>query len=211
MTPGADASFDSDPPLVRLRVRVLRQVDRDGDPAASSTVFCPARHRSLAIDTCLGCEHLCRALGDAIECVPARGQPDGRDPGPPNRLGEDAWVGDAMGAFALAVHVALPLDGLRRAFEEAAAAVALVVDDRERLAGVVEDTLVARMKAPARAIDLARRVQPVHESERLVHAIDRMIHERARALPVIDDDGCVVALLTDLDALRWVAQRGHRA
>jgi CBS domain-containing protein len=36
-----------------------------------------------------------------------------------------------------------------------------------------------------------------------------MVHERSRALPVVDDEGQVVALLTDLDALRWVARRSR--
>jgi CBS domain-containing protein len=44
----------------------------------------------------------------------------------------------------------------------------------------------------------------------LVHAIDRMVHERARALPVVDEEGRIVALLTDLDVLRWVARRRAR-
>jgi CBS domain-containing protein len=58
--------------------------------------------------------------------------------------------------------------------------------------------------------DLVRRVAPIHEGAPLAEAVERMVHERARALPVVDDRGRVVGLLTDLDALHWVARRTDR-
>jgi CBS domain-containing protein len=115
-----------------------------------------------------------------------------------------------MGYVALSVHAAVLAGALARSLEEGGAVVAVVVDENGRLVGLVEAEDVARALGRVRARELARRVNPIHESAPLSHAIDRMVHERARALPVIDDDGYVVALITDIDALRWVACRMPR-
>ena len=195
-------------PLVRLRVRALQRVRHDGDRSAVSTVFCPARRRSTDVDTCRRCPRLSNAAQDAIECAAAKSQPLARDLLADARLGGDACVGEAMGCVAVAVHADVKANAVVRSLEEEGIIVAIVVDDAGRLVGLVDAADAARATEPVRACELARRVTPVHEAARLVHAVDRMVRDRARALPVIDDDGYVVALLTDLDALHWVAGRG---
>jgi CBS-domain-containing membrane protein len=57
---------------------------------------------------------------------------------------------------------------------------------------------------------VARPIAAVPEAAPLSHAIERMAHEHARALPVVDDARRAVALVTDLDALAWVARRARR-
>ncbi len=81
---------------------------------------------------------------------------------------------------------------------------AVVADELGHPLGTIDaGDLAASLAAAA---DAARPVRPVHESAPLRVAVERMVHERARALPVVDDAGRVVGLLTDLDALRWVAR-----
>jgi len=147
------------------------------------------------------------ATEDAIECAPARCEHLDGDLLVVARLGGDASVGDAMGYFAVSVHADLTSVVLVSVFAEGGADVAMVVDDDGRLVGLVDATTAALAREPVPAHTLARRVTPIHEAAPLAHAVDRMVHERARALPVVDDGGCVVALLTDLDALHWVARR----
>jgi CBS-domain-containing membrane protein len=195
-------------PLVRLRVRALRHVGHDGDLRASSTVFCPGQCRSIDVETCRRCPRLSRAVDDTIECAPPKSERVARDLLADARLGDDACVGDAMGPVAVSVHAELRAVALTSALQEEGAVVAIVVDEDGHLLGLVGAADAVRAIESVRARELAHRVTPVHESAPLAHAVDRMVRERARALPVVDNDGYVVALLTDLDALHWVARRG---
>jgi CBS domain-containing protein len=192
-------------PLVRLRLHRVERIDDGGATVESSTVFCPERRRSVDLDECGACPRLSIVCADAIECaahcLASTLQADAR-------LGDDIYVGDAIGSIAVVVDADLSVPALVRALE-GRGCVAIVVDDAEQLVGLAHKDDAARavgLRTSAR--EVARRVTPIHERTSLAEAIDRMVHERARALPVVGDDGCVVALLTDLDALRRVAGRG---
>jgi CBS domain-containing protein len=126
------------------------------------------------------------------------------------RLGGNASVGEAMGLSTISVHADMAVEALALCLEDAGVPVAIVTDDTLHLIGLVDAAAVAGAAPPLRARELARRIAPVHEAAPLDHAVDRLVRERARALPVVDDERCVVALLTDLDALRWVARQGAR-
>jgi CBS domain-containing protein len=209
MKPPAESSpgSSSEPEVVRLRARRLRLVDDRGDAVGScSTVFCPEQRRSVDVAACGRCSRLSRVMPEAVECLPSiRSAPS--DYRVVARIGGDVCIAEAMshdavciGADALAKRVACAL-------ERAGAPVALVVDGAGRLLGLVEAADAAESHRPVTARHLARRINSVSESAPLAHAVDRMVHERARALPVVDDVGNVVGILTDLDALRWVAGR----
>jgi CBS domain-containing protein len=181
-------------------------VTGDGEQSSSSTVFCPGRARSVSLRECSECPRLSCRDEEFIECSPptvarlARGLPvEARAVG-------TASVGDAMASGSTAVHADLATDALATLLEEETAAIAIVVDDLGCPVGLVEATDLLRALAAARASEVARYVVPLRESALLADAVDRMVRERARALPVTDDDGRVVALLTDLDTLRWVAR-----
>jgi CBS-domain-containing membrane protein len=116
-----------------------------------------------------------------------------------------------MGYVAVAVHADMGAAVVARWLREEGAVVALVVDDDRHFVGLVDAAEAACALESIPAGQLARWVRPVHEATPLDQAVDRMVRERARALPVVDDGGRVVALLTDLDALRWVARRGEGA
>jgi CBS-domain-containing membrane protein len=115
-----------------------------------------------------------------------------------------------MASGATAVHADLAAGAMTPLLDEETAAVVIVVDDFGRLLGLVDAADILHAVDAARASDIVRYVAPLRESALLADAVDRMVRERARALPVTDDEGRVVALLTDLDTLRWVARRrGH--
>jgi CBS-domain-containing membrane protein len=205
MTHGEGTAKLAAAPLVRLRVRMLRCVHDRGPGSVRTTVFCPERVRSMDVDACRRCHRLAAAAEDAIECAPVILD---RERLAIARLGADASVGDAMGAFAVSVHADLAAGALALCLDEERTSVAIVVDDAWRLVGLVDAADAARAVKSVRARDLARPIAPVHEAAPLDLAVERMVRERARALPVVDDEGCVVALLTDLDALHWVAATG---
>jgi CBS domain-containing protein len=195
---------------VRLRIRLLRCTHRDGERLAPSTVFCPGGLRSVQLDACLRCPRLRGSDREAIECRPPTSRRSGRDAFVAH-LGGDACVGDAMGNYAVAIHADVGAGAVTRSLRAEGAVVAIVVDEDLRLVGLLDAAEVAPAVEVVPAGRLACRVEPVHEAAPLDHAIDRMVRERARALPVVDDGGRVVALLTDLDALHWVARRGRGA
>ncbi len=190
---------------VLLSVRKLRRVDRHGDRSVMSTVFCPARARSFDLATCLTCPFLLRPGQDAIACSPPYAD-DMRVLPMSARLGSDACVGEAVGDAVLCVQGDVPAEVVASALREYGEWIAVVVDDEGRSVGIVYAAEVLRATRSACARRMAHAVAPVDEAAPLSHAVDRMVRERARALPVTGEDERVVALLTDLDALAWVVR-----
>jgi CBS domain-containing protein len=194
-----------EPRRVALHVNRCRLLTSSAAPARC-TVFCPGQRRSIAVDVCATCEHVLRSTALQVECSP----PDA--PVPPRRfagalrLDSHAFAGEAMGSSAICAYVDTPaglvLDALTR--EQLHAAV--VVDDSARCRGVVHRSDVEGAPPLASLHRLVRAVTPIHEAAVLGPAIARMVHDRARALPVVDDEGRPVGLLMDLDALRWVGR-----
>jgi CBS domain-containing protein len=160
----------------------------------------------MGVDTCSECPLFTMLEQDAIHCTPPPGAvaPAG---GP---VGSDASVGEAMGIAAFLVDARLPAATFARSLHVPGHRVAVVVDDALHSMGLVEVAVAARAVEDCSVEELVRRVPPIHEGAPLARAIERMVHERARALPVVDDQGRVVGLLTDLDALHWVAHHDPR-
>jgi hypothetical protein len=192
---------------VCLRVRKLEHLHGDAVRTTSLAVFCPGECRSLNIDTCRGCPRLSTITEDAIHCAPTSGVrlPEGIRTAAP--VGSDACVGEAMGHAALLADASVSAAAFAESLDMPGHSVAIVVDEALRAMGLVEVAVAAGALEDCSIEELARRVSPIHEGAPLAHAIDRMVRERARALPVVDEQGQVVGLLTDLDALHWVARR----
>jgi CBS domain-containing protein len=119
-------------------------------------------------------------------------------------------VGEAAGDAVLCVHGAITATVVASALRPKKNEwVAVVVDDDGKPVGVLHAADALGAPSSVRAERIARRVAPVRESAPLAHAVDRMVREHARALPVTDEAGRVVGLLTDLDLLAWVARRAR--
>jgi CBS domain-containing protein len=144
---------------------------------------------------------------DAIECAATVPEGSGSAAHIGFRLGGDTRVGEAMGYHAVSVDADLAVGIVTRALDEAGVVIAIVVDHGGRLVGLVDAAEAALARASMRARELARPCEPIRESAPLSSAVDQMVRKRVRALAVVDDEGHVVALLTDLDALHWVARR----
>jgi len=195
---------------VRLSIRTLRALGPGGECSDAPNVFCPRHLRTTSLATCLACPRLVGTAPGSIECVagaldhPALERFD-------LRLGADVCVGDAMAPATYCVPAEVMAAVVARSLKEHGASVAVVVHAPDRFVGLVdlETATLASQGVPVG--DIARHVRPVREAAPLAFAVERMVHERARALPVVDDEGFLVALLSDIDALRWVATRARKS
>jgi len=202
-TEGADAL------RVRLRVRRLRVLGPAGDWRDTASVFCPRHRRTMTLTSCLTCPRLHAAAEDSIECAAAPDE-DLADEAFHLRIGGDACVGDAMSCTTVCVLADVAAAALARSLKEQGASFAVVVDEPDRFRGLVDLEAATLADAWASAGSLVRPTHPVREAAPLAFAVERMVHERARALPVVDEEGFVVALISDIDALHWVAQQARK-
>jgi CBS domain-containing protein len=169
------------------------------------TVYCPAERRSVDLEWCRGCPLVGRIERDLVQCAPdldmrGRGHTCGR-------LGDDASVGEVMGASQIGVSPDVPAGELANALANAPGMAALVVDDSQRLLGLVEPNEAASSPIQQRSVELGHMGPTVAESASLADAVAFMAKAHLRFLPVIRDDGRAVGVLTDLDAMRWVAAK----
>jgi len=195
---------------VRLSIRTLRMLGTGGECRDAPNVFCPRHLRTKTLDTCLACPRLVRSDAYSIECVAGNSELRTGEPFDV-RLGADVCVGDAMAPATVCVPAAVMATVVARSLKEQGSTFAVVVDPPDRFVGLVDLDAVTLARQGVRVGDLARKVRPVREAAPLAHAVERMVHERARALPVVDDEGFLVALVSDIDALRWVARRSRNA
>jgi CBS domain-containing protein len=160
----------------------------------------------MDVETCRECSRLTMVEQDAIHCTPPPGAAVPRS----GAVGSDACVGEAMGFAAYLVDACLPAGAFARSLDVPGHRVAVVVDDALHSMGLVEVAVATAALEECNIEGLVRPISPIHEGAPLALGIERMVRERARALPVVDDQGRVVGLLTDLDALHWVAHRDPR-
>jgi len=181
-------------------------LDPSGEFNDLATVFCPRRLRSTTYGTCLACPRLRSAERDAIECWP--GLADcASETAPDSFLGVEVCVGEALDRKTLCTPAEVCTGTVARWLRSEGVTFAVVVDGADRFVGLLDVEAASVADGDAAVGELARRVHPVRESSPLAFAVERMVRERARALPVIDEEGGLVALLSDIGALRWVAAR----
>jgi len=195
----------------RTRLPVKRRVVLTrSEPEAHSTVFCPGRQRSVRLAECAACQHVHEVAEHEIECSPPE-SPLAKllveDP----RIGGDVLTGETMGAVAVCTRVETPAGVVARALARERLLAAVVVDEWGRFVGTVERSDADAAPPEECLHGIVRVVAPVNEATPLASVIARMVHDRARALAVVDEDGRPVGLVSDLDALRWVAERSAGA
>jgi CBS domain-containing protein len=207
----------------RLPIRAREVVGVHSETRRILTVFCPFRERSMPLSVCERCEAYRESLGqEAIECAVPPGaelpllfgdQPLFVGPG---SLASRTSVGAVMSARVLCVDADMEVALLTRIGDYESYPGILLVDDDTRLVGILSradlDSCKRRgAQAAVRTRDLVHAdVRAVHESSSLAEALSRMVHEHLRVLAVVDDEEFVIGLLSDLDALRWVAENARR-
>jgi hypothetical protein len=196
------------PTPVALRVRRLELLSATGGAHRLNTVYCPGERRSVALDWCRGCPLLRRIGADTVECTPdvdaltsSRAQA---------RLGDGASVGEAMGAKQVSASPEVPVGRIARVLADTPGAAAVLVDDALHVLGFVQAAEAASAPAVQKSDALAERGPAVLESASLADAVAIMAKAHRRYLPVIGDDERAVGVLSDLDALHWIASHPSR-
>lgn len=157
----------------------------------------------MPLAECAACQHVHKVAEHEVECSPPESSLANlldEDP----RLGGDVLTGETMGLQAVCARVETPAGVVARALAREGVLAAMIVDEWGRYVGLVDRPDAEAAPAQQCLHGIVRVVAPVREGTALAPAIARMVQERARALPVVDEDRRPVGLLSDLDALRWV-------
>ena len=187
---------------VALGVRCREILSQGGRRRLSST-FCPAERKSVGLEWCRGCPLALHVDQDAVHCLP------GVEPleasADATRLGENAFVGEVVGRRQLSVLPEVAAGEIARVVSGESTGAIPVVDDGDRLVGLIDPGVLESSSPGSRAAGLARESPCIPEGASLADAVEFMVRTHARYLPVVREDGSVVGVLADLDALRWVA------
>jgi hypothetical protein len=219
----------------RLRLRVLAGphetalalraiVLLDGDLVEEErVVYCPFRAATTEVLECLACADFSRIHhGDTLVCA----RPPELTDEQAIALVEDRRI--CSGADSLAARTPLGAIAERMivcataatsigAAEAAAlrteAHGVVVVDAARRPTAFVARARLAQTPIAARALSIAACGEEtcvvLDEREPLANTLPRLIHDRQRAAVIVDDRGRVTGVVSDLDALRWLARAAH--
>jgi CBS domain-containing protein len=223
----------------RVPIRSTVHIARGGVRERRLSIYCPFKHRSFDLAHCRTCSHLaswpedaddreahlvCRADEAELETRVVAVHVGERLGGSLESAAAATPIGVVMASCTIAVRDDLALEELRETIGARTGTALPVVSEDGRLLGVVAmDAAAPRPPGPKKAIeDLLRRVVPstvrevmtAHvvafpESGRVRDALNAMLVERVRYLPVVAEDGAVVGMVWDLDLLTWLA-RGAR-
>lgn len=183
---------------VRLSVHRLKIIAADGSHTTNQTAYCPSRCAAVGTDVCNTCAHAQTVADDAVICTP---------PGL-----EEPAVAEVAGWMALpdvtGVRADVPGIALGALTRKGPWPVP-VVDDHDHFIGFVSAQglnirawpwhLVAL--TPARDLVFGRFLN-VAVSERLPVALRLMAHRGARAVALVDGEGVLKGVMSDIDALR---------
>lgn len=181
------------------------------DPAAEGAhIVCASEHedtdeiRALAL-------HIGDRMGGALE-----------------ELGHRTPIGVVMDTAVTCVSGDVEVEALRQYLGQKTGRVVPVVNDQGTLLGVLATdrispsipppgdsrpelrTLLSHLAPKTVSEVMTAHVMAFPESGRVHDALNAMIVERVRFLPIVADDGSVVGLVWDLDLLSWLAKAQKR-
>lgn len=197
--------------VMHLPIYTRETIAADGS-RRQRLVFCPVRRRAIDPALCRVCDHVRSISPVAVDCAPALPHP--------NAFEDRRPAAGTIPAGAVASATFRCLDGdltgeAAAPFLTREAGGLPVVDARERFCGFVslaipgKGGLPARLSSTMRVRDLAvGHALTIGEGCSLREALEAMALRHARVLAVVDDDGTVRGVLTDIGALRtWAALR----
>lgn len=193
-----------------LEIRTVDVISGRGRSLTLSSVRCPIRSRSAAVEECADCGRTAGVAQDAL----ARGQYLAcRSTAPAARPGagpaERALVAEVMRPTSVALRPGVARGIAADALRARGVAAAPVVDGEGRPIGLVAEADLLRTKAGAKVSDaMARRALSVPEIAPLARAASLMAEHRADRLAVVSDDGAVVGVITAMDVVAWLAGPG---
>ena len=212
---------------LRVRTRRLPVVERSvlSGGAARTTgyvVFCSAREETVSLGTCDACPHLIAPPhqarpGGVVTCAPPTRRLDASDFSDTARFdvaeaAAHTLVGEVLARCAVFVTPDANLASALDLLEQGAECVP-IVDAEGKLAGVVRPRDVLGATGQSRGHDWlpsASRLDVLRESMPVGLAFAVLTDSAHSALPVVNESGTVVGILSARDLTRWVARRmGH--
>lgn len=193
-----------------LEIRTVDVVSGRGRSITLSSVRCPRRSRSAAVEECAHCGESSGVARDAV----ARGEylwcrvsaPAWHEGARPAEL---ALVGEVMSRTSVALRAGVGRAIAADALRARGALSAPVVDGEGRPVGLVSEADLLRSKAGAKVSDAMVRVALcVPEAAPLSRAAALMASHGLDRLPVVSGDGIVVGVLTAMDVVAWLAGSG---
>lgn len=189
-----------------LEVRTVDVIAGRGRSVTLSSVRCPLRSRSAAVEECADCGE-----GEGIaQDTLGRGRLSCRAP-PRERLpgGEGACVAEVMRASAVALRPGVGRVIAAEALRRRGAPAAPVVDGEGRPIGVVSESDLLRARSGSKVADAMVKIAlTVPERASVARAAALMAAHRAERVAVVADDGVVVGVLSAVDVLAWLAGQG---
>jgi CBS domain-containing protein len=201
-----DERMDTPADARLLEIRTIELISGRGRSITVSSVRCPVRGRSSAVEEC---SHCGRSDGIAQDAM-ARGEwVCCRAPHEAELPAAGARVRDVMPASAVAfrpgVGRSIAADALRVRRQGSAP----VVDGEGRPIGIVGEAELLRARAGAKVADAMARVAfAVGETAPLTRAAALMASHGLDRVAVVSADGQVVGVLSALDLVRWIAAAG---
>jgi CBS-domain-containing membrane protein len=216
----------------RIPIRSTVAIGRGGAKERSLSVYCPFRHRSFALEHCRTCPRVVTwseapdESGAHIVCA-SEDEPraiaihvsEQRLTGKLETVAATTPIGVVMDTSNLCVTDDLALDELRELIGGQTGRALPVVNARGQLLGVVAPDQAATSSRGVDVVEILRRVAPrtvrdvmtAHvvafpESGRVREALNAMLVERVRYLPVVSENGEVIGMVWDLDLLTWLAR-----
>jgi CBS domain-containing protein len=199
-----------------LPVRTRRVVTAGGVRTSPPTVHCPRQATTVAADACFACG---RFTGVAAAGRRAAVRCNGGAVTEP-LVEEDAVAADTTAAEAImardvvCVTADLPLDALTRLLDDTGFGGVPVVDDHDVLIGMVSqsDLLTAASGPRTTVADIMMPMAfSMNEQVPIGTLAAMMAYEGVHRIPIVDDAGRVVGLVSTLDVVRWVAHVSGRA
>lgn len=189
-----------------LEVRTVDVIAGRGRSVTLSSVRCPLRSRSAAVEECADCGE-----GEGIaQDTLGRGRLSCRaPPRERSRGGEGACVAEVMRPSAVALRPGVGRVIAAEALRKRGTPAAPVVDGEGRPIGVVAESDLLRSRSGAKVADAMVKVAlSVPEGAPIARAAALMAAHRAEQITVVADDGVVVGVLAAVDVLAWLTGQG---
>ncbi len=197
----------------------------DGVQSIDFSVWCPERNQSLSLDVCTACKHLDsfarseRGYGTTVECSPTpRAKPHEDAHVDVQEAATRSRIADVMRRDIVCVRSDASLESVSSVLLTEGSQCMPVVDEDSRPIGVISKSDLLRERVDDRfdvdaehgrcAADVMTPfVHALPENAPLAFAVALMASEGHLEVPVVDDEGKVVGMITALEAMQWLAKR----
>lgn len=219
-------------PYCEIEIRVRQTLAADGTSSSYSTVHCPRQARTVRVNECVDCNEYIALSFDREEqtallhCVADRGLTprqslwrllgSGQPEGLVRKLRERADsipVSRIMSLNVICVTEDVSVAALAKCFLRRGISGAPVVDAEGKPVGVVSKTDLLRHGTDDGCVrDIMNPMSfTLNEDKSISKASALMAYEGIHRLPVVNEAGEVVGLLSSLDILHWLAcKTGNR-